>query len=191
MIAYLRGTVRERVRDWVILEIQSIGYQVYLSSRTNGAVGSELALFCSEQIREDSRRLYGFRTLAERELFELLLAVSGVGPKSALAILGQGSPIDIEAAIMSGDPTFFEGAPGIGKKVALKIIVELKTRFDSSRSALIGVLESEDETLITSLEQLGYKRNEFAKLLRSIPAELTDLEARLTYMLKALGKYQQ
>lgn len=188
MIAYLRGKVKERQRDWTMIEVHAIGYQVYVTSRTQLERGADIELYCSEQIREDSRRLYGFPTLLEREFFELLLSVSGVGPRSALAILGEGTPGEIEAAILSGNSGFFQAVSGIGKKVALKIIVELKSRFDTGRDALVGLLENEDEALVGTLEGLGYKRREFEMILRTIPAELTNLEARLAYVIRALGK---
>ena len=126
MIAYLEGLVVHREGTSIVILVAGIGYQVFPSAHTSPVVGSQIQLYCSQQVREDSLTLYGLASWLERSWFELLLSVSGVGPKSALAIVGSNPTTRIEQAISDGQTALFEAIPGIGKKVAAKIIVELK-----------------------------------------------------------------
>lgn len=183
MIAALSGKVIHRDLTWLILEVGGVGYQVFTPAQLVAAVGQDLRLFCSHQVREDSQTLYGFATLAERSLFELLLTVSGVGPKSALSIVSS-RPVDqVLTAIETTDISLFEAAPGIGKKVAARIIVELRGKIvDTAPGA------GPEADLIVALESLGYRRAEITPLLRQLPADLADTAARVRWVLRELAK---
>ncbi len=186
MIAFIRGEVIYRDLTWALVLTSGVGYQIFLPSTIAAPVGAEVRFFCSHQVREDSQHLYGFVTFAERSLFELLLSVSGVGPKSALAIVGSNTPPRIEQAILTGDPTLFEAISGIGRKVAAKIIVELKTKIGGV-GTLLPADQGVDADLITTLEGLGYRRQELGSALRELPADLTDLQAKVRWMLKRVA----
>lgn len=184
MIASLTGEVIAAGQGWLIVEVAGIGYRIFVPPYLLTAVGSKVRLFCSHQVRQDSQALYGFASLVEWELFELLLSVSGIGPKSALSILGIGSADRIRVAILQGDPALFEAVPGIGKKAAAKIIVELKTKIGGSGSLLPVDHQTE---LVAALEALGYRSAEILPLLSQLPAEVDDLQAQIRWSLKQLA----
>lgn len=180
MIASLTGMVTHREISWLILDVQGVGYQVYIPARLSAPQGARITLFCSHQVREDSETLYGFESLAERSLFELLITVSGVGPKSALAIVSTSAPDRVHDAIYRADTTLFEATPGIGKKVAAKIIVELKGKLAESSS--VG-----HEDLVTALEGLGYRRPEILSTIRELPTHLVDTAEQVRWALARLS----
>jgi len=180
MIAALTGTVLHRAISWLILDVQGVGYQVSVTPRLLAPVGAHVTVYCSHQVREDSETLYGFESLAERALFDLLITVSGVGPKSALAIISASSPDRVQDAISRADTTLFEATPGIGKKVAAKIIVALKGKL--AESAAPG-----HEDLVTALEGLGYRRPEILATIRELPADLTDIADQVRWALGRLS----
>ncbi|WP_320671687.1 Holliday junction branch migration protein RuvA [Patulibacter defluvii] len=132
MIALLRGTVHERRPDAVVLlTAGGVGYQLGCSTTTIAAlppVGSEVELLCHLAVREDAMTLYGFLDAAERDLFHLLVGVQAVGPKMALAVLSGGAPDEIAAGIAAGDAKRLQQAPGIGKRLAERIVAELQEK---------------------------------------------------------------
>lgn len=132
MIARLRGRVAEADGDRIVVDVGGVGFDVgvpgRLAARLSGRTGEEIALFTHLHVREDVLQLYGFESRRERSFFRLLIGVSGVGPKVALAILS-GYPVeDLELAVFHADAKRFESIPGIGKKLAQRLIVELKDR---------------------------------------------------------------
>jgi len=129
VIAQLRGTLQDRMEGAVVLDVAGVGYLVHIPSGfAVPAKGREVTLHTSLQVREDSMTLYGFATRQELRLFELLLTSSGVGPKLALATLSALRPAAIEAALASGDVVTLTTVPGIGRKVAERLVLELKDR---------------------------------------------------------------
>jgi Holliday junction DNA helicase RuvA len=139
MIAAVRGEVMVRRADHVVVDAGGVGYRLAVSSETLKAVpatGREIFLHAELIAREDSLALYGFSSEEERDLFRLLISVSGIGPKVAIAALSGGSPRDLLRAIAAGDAKRFQAVPGIGKRTAERIIVEL-------REKVAGVLEEE------------------------------------------------
>src|SRR5919201_297063 len=130
MISRLRGEVVGRTGDGVVLDVGGVGYLVTAteSARRKAKKGRELALETYLHVREDVLQLYGFAEPAERELFEHLLSVSGVGPKVALAIVSGSRPADLRRAIALEDTARFEALPGIGKKTAQRVVLELKEK---------------------------------------------------------------
>ncbi len=134
MIGYIKGKVLSKNdRSAVILTSGGVGYRVYLTGPSLGGalVGEECSFFIHPQIREDAFNLFGFSTERDMELFLLLIDVNKVGPRLALATLSAASAGEIVGAIVSNDPTFFKNIPGIGKKTAEKIIIELKDKVES------------------------------------------------------------
>lgn len=184
MIAYLEGKVLAFQGNATIVVVAGVGYQVFTSAHLQPTVGSQVIIYCSQQVREDSLTLYGFASWLERSWFELLLSVSGVGPKSALAIVGSNPIEQIERAIGDSQTALFEAVPGIGKKVAAKIIVELKGKVGGP-----GALLPSDErsTLLDALESLGYKRAEVLAILPDMPTGEQPLEKQLRWALKRLS----
>jgi Holliday junction DNA helicase RuvA len=131
VIASVRGEVRTRLPGGVVIEAAGVGYRLAVSSETLRqvpAVGREARLLAHLVLRDDGIHLYGFAGEAERELFLLLIGVQGVGPKVALAVLSGGSPRELLNAIASGDSARFQAVPGIGKRTAERIIVELREK---------------------------------------------------------------
>jgi Holliday junction DNA helicase RuvA len=137
VIARLRGTPVARRADGVVLDVSGVGYLVSVTpSAARIAGGSvEVALEIYTHVREDAIQLYGFADAAERELFEHLLSVSGVGPKVALAIVSGSSPAELRRAIALEDTARFEAIPGIGKKTAQRVVLELKEKVASAADA--------------------------------------------------------
>ena len=131
MIASVRGTVLARHPGDVVIEAAGVGYRLSVSSETLSAVpraGEQTTLLAHRVLRDDGMHLYGFSTEAERELFLMLIGVQGVGPKVALAVLSGGAPRELLNAIGSGDTARFQAVPGIGKRTAERIIVELREK---------------------------------------------------------------
>jgi holliday junction DNA helicase RuvA len=131
MIASVRGEVRSRMPGGVVIEAAGVGYRLAVSSETLRqvpAVGREARLLSHLVLRDDGMHLYGFAAESERELFLLLIGVQGVGPKVALAVLSGGTPRELLNAIASGDSARFQAVPGIGKRTAERIIVELREK---------------------------------------------------------------
>lgn len=131
MYAYLKGTVVQKTADRIVVEVSGVGYNVYVSP---GRIydfpeyGEEVKIYTYTSVREDAINLFGFVTLDELELFKLLISVSGIGPKGGLAMLSVMSVDDIRYAIMTGDAKLLAKAPGIGKKTAERVIIDLKDK---------------------------------------------------------------
>jgi Holliday junction DNA helicase RuvA len=142
MIASVRGGVVLRRPGEVVVEAAGVGYRLAVSSETLRqvpAVGAEVALHSHLVMREDSLQLYGFASEAERDLFLMLVGVQGVGPKVALAVLSGGSPRELLGAIAAGDAARFQAVPGIGKRTAERVIVELREKVAGAASDEIVV----------------------------------------------------
>lgn len=184
MISYLKGTVLAKTDDAVIVENNEIGYEVRVPVTLwrKITVGLTMACFTHEYIREDSRELFGFNTLAELRFFKRLISISGVGPKSALAVLSLGTLRDIETAVTQGNISFLTAISGIGQKTAQKIILELKGKLDLTEGT-----PSDHETT-EALESLGYSTSQAREALRHISPEIIDVGDRVRAALKLLGQ---
>lgn len=192
MIAYLSGRVINKSINYVILEIQNIGYAVFVPENflADLKIGQEAEVYTHHHTREDINDLYGFKTLEDLELFELLLSVSGVGPKSALGVLAMASSQDIKETIVRGDAALLTKVSGIGKKTAERVVLELKTKvlrtggatLTEGSSGLIG----NDE--IDALISLGYSLSEARSVLNLVGSEITDSGLRVKEALKKMAK---
>ena len=177
MIASLRGPVVARKPDHVVVECAGVGYRVAVSSGTLREVpgpGREVALHTHLVMRDDAMQLYGFASEAERELFLMLVGVQGVGPKVALAVLSGGSPRELLNAMASGDAARFQAVPGIGKRTAERIIVELREKVAGSVSDEIVVTRASDDPRTIAREGLlglGFDASEADELLDGASGE--------------------
>lgn len=190
MISFIKGNIIIRQDKYVVIDIGNLGYQVSLTSQTLDKIKeqTEVSFFTHTHVREDALELYGFLTWEELEFFTQLLGISGVGPKSALAVLSIAPLEEIKKAVVHGDPAILQRVTGIGKKTAERIIVELKekvkftTGFDQTNLSNVG-----DTQVIEGLLSLGYKEREIRQVLSQIPVDVTDLGQRIREALKILG----
>jgi Holliday junction DNA helicase RuvA len=184
MIASLRGRVVARRVDGVALDVGGVGYLVQATQRAmqKARSGAEVTLDTYLHVREDALQLYGFAEPAERELFELLLSVSGVGPKVALAILSNSTPGDLRRAIALEDETRFVAIPGIGRKTAQRIVLELKEKLGPVDVG--GEAPTQELVARDALVELGYSVPEAERALAGTDPELPP-EERIRQALRA------
>lgn len=180
MIALVSGTVAVRRSDHVVIECGGVGYKLAVSAHTLRqvpAVGSQVLLHTHLVVRDDALALYGFASEDERELFLMLLGVQSVGPKVALAVLSGGSPRDLLAALAAGDAARFQAVPGIGKRTAERIIVELREKVGVSLPEhAISVSRGDDPPSLArdGLLGLGYSLSEVDELLDGAAGETAE-----------------
>jgi Holliday junction DNA helicase RuvA len=165
MIGFLKGRLRQSTPTALILDVGGVGYRVQVPMSTfyeiERSAATELELFIHTHVREDAIELYGFWTAREKTLFEKLIAVSGIGPKLARVILSGMAPNDLIAALSSGDTARLATIPGIGKKTAERMVLELRDRVQELAVDLPErpLAVSDDDDLVTALVNLGYREN--------------------------------
>jgi Holliday junction DNA helicase RuvA len=180
MIALISGVVAARRHDYVVVDCGGVGYRLAVSAETLRhvpAVGQPTTLHTHLVLRDDALLLYGFATEEERELFLMLLGVQAVGPKVALAVLSAGSPRELLRALAAGDAARLQAAPGVGKRTAERIIVELREKVGASAAApVIPSVQSDDPRLLArdGLLELGYSPQEADELLRDASGERAE-----------------
>jgi len=180
MIASVRGTVLVRRPGEVVLEAGGVGYRLGVSTHTLASVpgaGKEVTLHSHLIMRDDAMLLFGFATESERDLFLLLIGVQGVGPKVALAVLSGGAPRELLSAIAGGDSARFQAVPGIGKRTAERIIVELREKVAGVVSDEIVISRTSDDPRVLAREGLvglGFGVPEADELLESAEGETTE-----------------
>jgi Holliday junction DNA helicase RuvA len=177
MIAFLRGRVLEKHPNRVIVDVGGIGYDVAVPLSTfyvAGEPGAEIALRVHTHVREDQLALFGFATPLELTVFERLIAVSGIGPKLALSVLSGIEPREFASAIQRGDVVRLTRIPGVGKKTAERIVVELRDRLPKAVEAAGGVVIAPEpadqlrDDLVSALTNLGYHRQAIDKVLQNV-----------------------
>jgi Holliday junction DNA helicase RuvA len=191
MIATLEGIVSEKLDDVVVLNVNGVGYGLLVTAEDFGHLqpGEPAKVYVYEHIREVSHDLFGFLGLPTKGLFELLLTVNGVGPRMALNTLSIGSSDEVKSAIASGDTKFIQRATGVGKRVAERIVVDLKDKVGLAGVDLgtTGLLQSESllvkDEAVEALMSLGYTALDATKALESIDASLPS-EERIKLALK-------
>lgn len=195
MIVSLKGIVSEKLRDTIVIEVNGVGYGVLTTAEDFGSLktGQTIKLYIYEHIREQSHDLFGFISLDTNHLFELLLEVNGIGPKMALNMLSIGSADDVRRAIAGGDTKFIAQANGVGKRVAERVVVELKDKVGLIGVDLesTGLLQSEtsankDEAVV-ALIALGYSSQDAARALHDIDSTLPT-EDRIKQALSSAHK---
>lgn len=172
MIASVRGRIVARGTDHVVVETGGVGYRIFVPRHPEDG---EVLLHTHQVVREDAQLLFGFETGEELALFELLIGVSGVGPKAALALLGISRPVEVASAIAAGDAGALAKAPGVGKKTAERLIVDLRSKVGGlafapalpGGSDLLG--GADDDEAHAALRALGYTPAEVARALAGVP----------------------
>lgn len=184
MIAYLEGKIIGRSENQLIVQTGGLGYRVFTTPQVASSSNDNVKLHTYLQVREDVLALFGFESKEDLDFFEMLISVSGVGPKMALQILSAGNTELIKNAIAAQDVAVFTKIGGVGKKTAEKIILELKGKVGLV-GAVVGGAGSED--LLLALESLGYSSREIKDVLGKIDNAL-PLEEKMRQALKFLGK---
>ena len=182
MIAQLKGSVTHTDARYIILEVNGVGYKVFVTDDTLHSVkkGAELTVWTYLAVREDALDLYGFPSKKDKDFFELLISVSGIGPKSALNIMSLVSPDQMVSAIRTGSTSHLVKVSGIGRKTAEKIVLELKDKLggiESAEGREIAADMSADMDAIEALKALGYDADDSREALKKISADpkLKDL----------------
>lgn len=193
MISHLTGELFEKERGSIILDVGGVGYRVYVSSATFAELptenGAEISLYTHLAVREDAMDLYGFTDRDELALFELLLSVSGIGPKSALAVLSLAGAATLRTAIAKDDVSYLTKVSGIGKKTAEKIVLELKDKLGSFAGA--GPELREDADVVEVLVSLGYARDEARDVVKRLSDDASGTSSRVKEALKLLAEHKK
>ncbi len=192
MISYLNGKIINKNDNFVIINVSGVGYKVFVNSSfaLELKVGVDVEIYTYQHVKEDILALYGFRGLHECELFELLLSISGIGPKSAVSVLAIASVVEIKNSIASGDCSLLTQVSGIGKKTAERVVLELKDKIIKlgvdpvTGKNEIGSIVGSDE--IDGLITLGYSLQQAREALLKVDSSITDSGERIREALKII-----
>jgi len=194
MISYLKGKIIKKGENYMVVDVNNIGYKVFVSEKLLAKAKNEeeINVYTHQYVREDSLDLYGFPSPDELDLFELLISISGIGPKSALAALAIASVGDLKATIAKGEPTLLTKVSGIGKKTAERVVLELKDKVeylastDGSGTETVGMIPGNDE--IDALMALGYSFAQARESLSKVDKNITESGERVKQALKEIKK---
>lgn len=190
MYAFIRGKLIESTLSIAIIEAQGIGYKLFVPLNLLSklpSIGQEVLLHTSFVVREASQALYGFFAREERDTFEILIGLSGIGPKTALGVIGHLELTGLAEAVQSNNVSLLSKVPGIGKKTAEKMILDLKGRVDLMNVSSLPALPSSRKDALNALINLGYTQNTAEKAVRQAAASLpeeSDLATLITTALK-------
>ena len=191
MIYSVKGFLRFKRPSFFVVEVGGLAFKINSSANALKSLpreGEIVNVFTYLHVREDALELYGFLDEAELNLFLLLIGISGIGPKSALSILGIDKIEKLKSAIIEGRPELLTKASGIGKKTADRIILELRTKLKQEGAGrIVGLMES-DQDIIEALCNLGYARNQAREALSKIDSQITAVDERIKLTLKLLKK---
>jgi holliday junction DNA helicase RuvA len=181
MISRIKGDLLDLDLKHAVVDVSGVGYKVYIGGETveylSGNVGKEVTLHTYLAVRENILDLYGFKDSASLSMFELLITVSGVGPKSALSILNVASPKIIEEAVIEEDTSYLTKVSGLGKKVSEKIVLELKGKFKGGPEDPSGKKDVTKEALaIDALKTLGFDERQARDIVKKMPKDMTTEE---------------
>ena len=198
MFAYIKGSLEQKSNNYVVIDVGGIGYKIFMATKaieTLGEIGKVVKVHTHYYVREDNISLYGFNTNEELRMFELLLQVSGIGAKSAIAMLSEISPSSFALAVISDDISQLVKIPGIGKKTAARIVLELKDKLKTEEAItkteevkLSITNEEETSEAIAALQVLGYTKREIEKALENIDTKNLQLEEIIKQGLKNLAR---
>ena len=200
MISYIRGTLEEILENGIVVEACGIGYFISVPPSTSSRLRlkSEVKIYTYMDVKEDSVALFGFESRAQQTLFKKLTSVSGIGGKTAMGLLGVASVNDITAAIVSNDIDTLCRAPGLGKKTAQRIVLELKDKISNEEISMAvtggDILDSPDRFMdsrvetIEALVALGYSKSEAAKAISAVYSDGDDTTALLKKSLKKISE---
>ena len=191
MLSYLKGSILSKSNKSIILLVNNIGYKIFLPAKLLDQVkpGDEIELHTYLRHKDDEMSLYGFSSPNELQFFELLISISGVGPKSALGVLEVAKLIEIKKAVLRDDPSILYKVSGVGKKTAERIVVELRNKLDDMPINEKGIkLDDSESEIFDALSSLGYSDLQIREALRQIPGDLTKMEDKIKHALKYLSK---
>ena len=191
MIYSVSGKLTFKANNFIVIEAGGLGLKLMAGERTIKELppaGTTVKVFSYLHARENALELYGFLTEEALVYFEMLISVSGVGPKSALAILDVAPMNELSAAIKEGRPDLLTRASGIGRKTAERVIVELRSKVQSAKSGLVVEKMETDADLIEALSNLGYRREDARAALAKVDPKISSLEGRLKAALGILSK---
>ena len=188
MFHYINGIVAEMLPNIAVIDCGGVGFQINTSTNTLSQIksGEKAKLYTYVHIREDIFEIYGFSSTSERRCFEMLLSVSGVGPKAALSILSVNTPEGLVMNILSENEKAITAASGVGKKIAQRVILELKDRMAKETISASGTGKLSDAS--AALSVLGYSAGEINYALKSIDTNTLSLEEIIKAALKAMIK---
>jgi Holliday junction DNA helicase RuvA len=190
MIASLKGKIDLLGPDWAVINVGGVGYKVFVSTSTLSQIqnAAEVKLFTHLQVREDALTLFGFTTYEDLGIFDTMLSVSGIGPKLALALLSAFKADELATIIATGNDAMLCTVPGVGKKTASRIILELKDKVARSWAATPMAGGAGDSEVLAALAALGYTSAEAAKAVVALPKDPTlSLEDKIRLTLAGLG----
>jgi len=192
MITAVEGTLEFRELDSAVIKVGPISLRVYIPSSTLsqlGAVGDKVSLYTYLYIREDNMALYGFSSLEELGLFQNLISVSGVGPKVALSLLSSLAPEQLTMAIVGSNVDILSQVPGIGKKIASRLVLELKGKLEKSWKGAVALpLAPENADIVAALTSLGYSLKEATQAVSALPSSSElSMEEKVRLALQQLG----
>lgn len=195
MYAHIEGIVSEKTQDAIVLDARGVGYLLLVSAATltmAPAVGEKLKLYTVLNVREDALELFGFYSREEKAMYERLRGVSGIGPRTALSILSALSVRDISIALVTGDANALTRVPGIGKKTAQRLVLELKDKIEDSALTGTDVSPSVQKNgpeaeAIAALVSLGYASSEAARAVSKIAGQTDKADELIFLALKSLG----
>lgn len=198
MFAYIKGSLEQKSNNYVVIDVGGIGYKIFMATKAIealGEIGEVVKVHTHYYVREDNISLYGFNTNEELRMFELLLQVSGIGAKSAIAMLSEISPSSFALAVISDDISQLVKIPGIGKKTAARIVLELKDKLKTEEAITkteevkISITnEEETSEAIAALQVLGYTKGEIEKALENVDTKNLQLEEIIKQGLKNLAR---
>lgn len=198
MFAYIKGSLEQKSNNYVVIDVGGIGYKIFMATKAIenlGEIGQVVKVHTHYYVREDNISLYGFNTNEELRMFELLLQVSGIGAKSAIAMLSEISPSSFALAVISDDISQLVKIPGIGKKTAARIVLELKDKLKTEEAITKTEevklsISNEEETseAIAALQVLGYTKREIEKALENVDTKNLQLEEIIKQGLKNLAR---
>ena len=190
MISSLNGEISRIGNNFVEIEVGGVGYWVWcgLNFLKRRTVGEKMKIYTYQSVSENDISLFGFETVDEVNLFQMLISVSGVGPKTGAQIMGQVESMEIVKAIGDANVGFFEKIKGIGKKTAQRIIIDLKSKIGGLGELDLSKEENKvvDDDLTLSLKQLGFERKEIEKVVAKVPKELETIEEKLSWCLERI-----
>ena len=199
MIAFVSGNLEMKLNGYIVIDVGGVGYKVFVSESaidSLGNIGDKVKVYTHHHVREDDISLYGFLTMEELNMFELLISVSGVGAKSALSILANVEPSSFALAVITNDTSKLVKIPGVGAKTAARIVLELKDKLKNQdmvakKESVVKkatVNEEELNEAISALQVLGYNRRDIEKVFEKIDLSNLTLEDMIKQGLKYLSR---
>ncbi|PIP86955.1 Holliday junction branch migration protein RuvA [Candidatus Campbellbacteria bacterium CG22_combo_CG10-13_8_21_14_all_36_13] len=189
MIASIEGEIKQKTDKYVVVNVRGVGYKIYTTPvNISGAkVGKSVYMYTHLAVRENSMDLYGFKSIEDLNFFELLIGISGIGPKGALGILTVADVETLTTAVSSGDVSYLTKVSGIGKKSAEKIVLELKDKVSDLNQENKQNMLNEEGGALEALKSLGYKHNDARDILKQVSKDAKTAGDMVREALKKLG----